>query len=185
MLRRLSISALIIAGAFTLARADVYRWVDEHGQPHYSDQWMPGSEVIKTTKPQRPGADSMARSADQRSLTASNSKIAGQSDEQDNARAVQQDLASRRAVLCKQSKDSYMRAITSRRVYKEGDGGDRSYLSDTDADAYREQLRKQVQDYCGSVPQFDPNAPVPPPQPIEQPKPAPEPKVNTAAATSQ
>ncbi|MBV8307704.1 MAG: DUF4124 domain-containing protein [Gammaproteobacteria bacterium] len=185
MLRSLSISALILAGACTIARADVYRWVDEHGQPHYSDQWMPGSEVIKTSKPARAGADAPSRAADQRSLMASNNKVAGQLEDKDNARAVQQDLASRHAVLCKQSKDSYMRAITSRRVYKEGDGGERSYLNDADADAYREQLRKQVQDYCGSVPQFDPNAPVPQPQPIAEPKPIPEPKVNTAAATSQ
>ena len=56
---------------------------------------------------------------------------------------------------------------------------ERSYLSDADADAYREQLRKQVQEYCGSVPQFDPNAPIPAPQPIA------EPKVNPAAATSR
>ena len=179
MLQRLSISALIIAGAFTLAHADVYRWVDEKGQPHYSDQWMPGSEVIKTSKTHPPGYDSATRAADQKNLTASNTKVSAQLEDKDNARAVQQDVASRRAVLCKQSKDSYVRAITSRRVYKEGAQGERSYLTDADADAYREQLRKQVQDYCGSVPQFDPNAPIPPPQPI------PEPKVNPAAATSQ
>jgi len=183
MLRRLSISALIVAGAFTLAQADVYRWVDERGQAHYSDQWMPGSEIIKTSKTHPAGADSGARMADQRGLTASNTKIAAQQGEQDNARAVQQDVASRHAVLCKQSKESYMRAVSSRRVYKEGAGGERSYLSDADADAYREQLRKQVQEYCGSVPQFDPNAPTTP-QPVE-PKPIPEPKVNPAAATSQ
>ena len=183
MLRRLSISVLIIAGAFTLARADVYRWVDDHGQPHYSDQWMPGSEIIKTSKAHPPGSEAPSRAADQKNMTASNTKLSAQLSEQDNARAVQQDLASRHAVLCKQSKDSYMRAITSRRVYKEGGGGERTYLSDTDADAYREQLRKQVQDYCGSVPQFDPNAPISP-QPVE-PKPIPEPKVNPAAATSQ
>ena len=183
MLRRLSISALIVAGAFTLAQADVYRWVDERGQAHYSDQWMPGSEIIKTSKTHPAGADSGARMADQRGLTASNTKTAAQQGEQDNARAVQQDVASRHAVLCKQSKESYMRAVTSRRVYKEGTGGERSYLSDADADAYREQLRKQVQEYCGSVPQFDPNAPTTP-QPVE-PKPIPEPKVNPAAATSR
>jgi len=183
MLRRLSISALMIAGAVTLAQADVYRWVDERGQPHYSDQWMPGSEIIKTSKTHPAGADSGARMADQRGLTASNTKIAAQQGEQDNARAVQQDVASRHAVLCKQSKESYMRAVSSRRVYKEGAGGERSYLSDADADAYREQLRKQVQEYCGSVPQFDPNAPTTP-QPVE-PKPIPEPKVNPAAATSR
>jgi hypothetical protein len=184
MLRRLSISALIITGAFTLARADVYRWVDDHGQPHYSDQWMPGSEIIKTSKAHPPGSEAPSRAADAKNMTASNTKVSAQLSEQDNARAVQQDLASRHAVLCKQSKDSYMRAITSRRVYKEGAGGERTYLSDTDADAYREQLRKQVQDYCGSVPHFDPNAPVPAPQPVE-PKAIPEPKVNPAAATSQ
>ena len=183
MLRRLSISALILASAVTLAQADVYRWVDERGQPHYSDQWMPGSEIIKTSKTHPAGADSGARVADQRTITASNTKVAAQLGEQDNARAVQQDVASRRAVLCKQSKDSYMRAVSSRRVYKEGAGGERSYLSDADADAYREQLRKQVQEYCGSVPQFDPNAPTTP-QPVE-PKPIPEPKVNPAAATSR
>ena len=179
MLRRLSLSALILAGASTLAWADVYRWVDDKGQPHYSDQWMPGSEVIKTSKTHPPGYDSATRAADQKNLTASNTKVSAQLEDKDNARAVQQDLASRRAVLCKQSKDNYMRAISSRRVYHEGADGQRNYLSDADADAYREQLRKQVQDYCGSVPQFDPNAPIPPPQPI------PEPKVNPAAATSQ
>ena len=183
MLRRLSVSALIIAGAFTLARADVYRWVDEHGEQHYSDQWMPGSEVIKTSKAHPPGTESGARAADQKSLTASNNRVTAQLDEQDNARAVQQDLASRHAAMCKQSKDNYMKAITSRRVYKEGADGERSYLSDADADAYREQLRKQVQDYCGSVPQFDPNAPLAPAQPVES-KPLP-PQVNPAAATSR
>ena len=179
MLQRLYISTLIIAGAFTLARADVYRWVDEKGQPHYSDQWVPGSEVIKTSKAHPPGWDSTTRAADQKNLTASNNRTTEQVADKDNARAVQDDLASRHAVLCKQSKDSYMRAITSRRVYKEGAAGERSYLSDADAEAYREQLRKQVQDYCGSVPQFDPNAPIPPPQPIA------EPKANPAVATSR
>ena len=72
MLQRLSISALIIAGAFTLARADVYRWVDDKGQPHYSDQWMPGTEVIKTSKAHPPGTEGAMRAADQKNLTASN-----------------------------------------------------------------------------------------------------------------
>ena len=184
MQRRLLVSALILAGAFTMARADVYRWVDDRGQPHYSDQWMPGSEVIKTSKTHPPGTDSPTRTADQRSLTASNNRVATQLGEEDNARAVQQDVASRHAVLCKQSKDSYMKAITSRRVYKEGADGARNYLSDADADSYRETLRKQVQEYCGSVPQFDPNAPIQP-QPVPEPQPIPEPKVNPAAATSR
>ena len=52
MLRLISFGALIIAGTVTVAQADVYRWVDEHGLPHYSDQWVPGSQIIKTSKAQ-------------------------------------------------------------------------------------------------------------------------------------
>jgi hypothetical protein len=184
MLRRLSTTAVILLGALTLARADVYRWVDEHGEPHYSDQWIPGAEVVKTGKSHPPGTDSPARTTQQNTVTAINERASAQLGDEANARAVQRDLANKRAVQCKSAKDAYMQAITARVVYKEGKDGERTYLSETDADAYREQVRKAVQDTCGSVPQFDPNAPIPEPKPIEV-KPLPEPKVNPAAATSE
>jgi hypothetical protein len=180
MLQRLLFTGLILAGAFTVAQADVYRWVDEKGEAHYSDQWQPGAVVVKTTKAHPGGFDS----SDQKSLTASNTRVSEKLSDEDNARAVQQDLAHRKATLCKQARDQYSRAITSRRIYKNDKDGDRQYMSDPEADAYREQIRKAVQDNCGSVPAFDPNAPIPEPQPVE-PKPIPEPKVNPAAATSQ
>src|SRR5215470_18750428 len=60
MLRLVSIAALILAGASTLARADVFRWIDKDGVPHYSDEWVPGSVVIKTTV--RPHNESAAPS---------------------------------------------------------------------------------------------------------------------------
>ena len=37
--------------------ADVYRWVDDHGEAHYSDRWVPGSELIKSNKPHPPSPD--------------------------------------------------------------------------------------------------------------------------------
>ena len=46
MLRRLAISTLVIAGICGVAHADVYRWVDAKGEAHYSDRWVPGSELI-------------------------------------------------------------------------------------------------------------------------------------------
>ena len=61
MSRLLPITALLLAGALTSARADVYRWIDEHGEPHYSDQWVPGSVVIKTIKPHPSTFTSTAR----------------------------------------------------------------------------------------------------------------------------
>jgi Domain of unknown function (DUF4124) len=179
MLRSVTITALFLAGAVDFARADVYRWVDAQGQPHYSDQWVPGSEVIKTAKSHPPGTESAASRVDQKAVMAASNRAATQLQEQDNARAVQEDKAKRRDTLCKTEKDAYMRAIASRKVYRDQKDGSRNYLSDEEADAYREQLRKSVQEDCGSVPKFDPEAPIPEPQPI------PEPKVNPADATSR
>jgi len=172
MLRFLSITALVLAGTCTLARADVFRWVDEQGVIHYSDEWVPGSVVVKTTM--RPHDASGAAPS-----SAANTRGADQASDQANSRAVQQDVAKARDSQCSWAKDRYMKAIASRRVYKEGKDGEREYMTDTEADAYREQARKDVQQACGSVPEWKPDQPVPEPQPI------PEPKVNPALATSQ
>jgi hypothetical protein len=172
MSRLLLITALILAGALSVARADVYRWIDEHGEPHYSDQWVPGAVIIKTIKPHPSSFTSTARTA------SSNNRVSTDLNDQSNAKAVQQDVAKTREVQCKAAKDRYMKSIQSRRVFKVNKDGAREYLSDEAADAYREQSRKDVVDLCGSVPAFTPDQPAPEPQAI------PEPKVNPAEATS-
>ena len=91
---------------------------------------------------------------------------------------MQDDKARVRDAQCKFAKERYMRSIQSRRVYKEGKDGEREYMSDADADAYRAEARKDVQAACGSVPEWKPDMPIPEPQPI------PEPKVKAQEATS-
>ncbi len=186
-MRRIAVAFLIVTGTCALAQADVYRWVDEKGEPHYSDQWVPGSQVIKTGKVHPAGADSGSHYNDQKTLTAFNKSVSTEQKDATNTKAVQQDVAAKRAAQCKEATAAYNQAITARVVYKNGADGDRSYLSEADADKYREQVRQAVQDYCGSVPKFDPEAPLNP-QPqllVPQPQPIPEPKVNPAQATSE
>jgi hypothetical protein len=168
MLRLVSIVALFVAGAVVSAQADVYRWVDEHGQPHYSDQWVPGSEVIKTGKGHPPGYENTARSTDQKNLGAANEKVDSQLGDQANAQAAKQDVARTREQQCKAAKARYVTSVQSRRIYKTGADGSREYLPDADADAYRAQARKDVQDACGSVPDVNFDTPAPPPTPVPQ-----------------
>jgi hypothetical protein len=168
MLRLVSIVALFVAGAVVTAQADVYRWVDEHGQPHYSDQWVPGSEVIKTGKGHPPGSENTARSADQKNLSAANERVDSQLSDQANAQAAKQDVARTREQQCKAAKARYVTSVQSRRIYKTGADGSRQYLPDADADAYRAQARKDVQDACGSVPEVNFDTPAPAPTPVPQ-----------------
>jgi len=156
MLRNLAISTLLCAGVVSVAYADVFRWVDDHGGVHYSDQWVPGSEVIKSSSKSHPaGSDSPTPSAPKVSSAPSSATP-------DNAaKAVKQDVAKVREQRCKDAKDRYDKAILARRIYKPGpdsdnskdpDHEDRQYLSDADADAYRVKVRQDVQEFCGSPP---------------------------------
>jgi hypothetical protein len=154
MLRNLAISTLLCAGVVSVAYADVFRWVDDHGGVHYSDQWVPGSEVIKGSSPKpRSGSDTSHASYPAPKVNAPPS--------QDNAaKAVKQDVAKVREQQCKEAKDRYDKAIQARRIYKPGPSSDKSkdadrpddrqYLSEQEADSYRVKARQDVEDLCGA-----------------------------------
>ena len=154
MLRTLAISSLLFAGGVSVAHADVFRWVDEHDGVHYSDQWVPGSQLIKSTKP-HPASTSSETPRPQK--VTNDHPAASQSQSTQTAeKAVKQDMAKVREQQCKDAKERYDKAIEARRIYKPA-GGDkakdgneeRQYLSDEEADAYRVQARQDMQDVCG------------------------------------
>jgi hypothetical protein len=159
MMRSVAITSLILAGICGVARADVFRWVDDHGEPHYSDRWVPGSELIKSSKPHPPGTDSSAapRVAEQ-SKFASAQNASAQVKQQASAQAVKKDVAKARDAQCKQAKERYEQAIQARRIFKPSKDKDaeREYMSDAEADTYRLQARNEVQDACGSAPASPP-----------------------------
>ena len=117
MSRLVPVTVLLLAGLLGIARADVYRWVDEHGLVHYSDQWVPGSVVVKTSKAHPPGYEAPARSSEPRSLAAANRGASTSPEDDANARAMQQDMARMHEVQCKTAKDRYLKSVQARRVY--------------------------------------------------------------------
>jgi hypothetical protein len=50
MSRLVPLAAIVLLGTLSVARADVYRWIDDKGVPHYSDQWVPGTPAISLCK---------------------------------------------------------------------------------------------------------------------------------------
>src|SRR3569833_901161 len=156
MLRNLAISTVLCVGAVSLAHADVYRWGDDHGGVHYSDQRVPGSETNKSS-PKPPGSGGSSRAA----YSAPRTAAAPLS--QDNAvKAVKEDMSKIRDQQCKEAKERYEKAIQAHRIYKAPAAGDkapaakdtedakdRQYLSEEEADAYRGKARQDVQDLCG------------------------------------
>jgi hypothetical protein len=152
MLRPIIVTALIAAGICGVAHADVYRWVDDKGEPHYTDRWVPGSELIKSDKP-HPQVPNSAPSAPAPAAVAQH-PVPQQPADRANEEAVKQDVAKTRDAQCKQAKDRYQKAIDARRIAKPAQPGDtdKVYMSDAETDAYRAQARSDVVLACGSPP---------------------------------
>jgi hypothetical protein len=172
MLRPVVVTALIAAGLCSVAHADVYRWVDDKGEPHYSDRWVPGSQLIKSSRPHPTTPDSTNDQTQDQNKAVNNAaqsatdKLAKKA----NADAVKQDVAKTREAQCKAAKQHYQQAIDARRIYKPSKPGDtdRTYMSDAETDTYRAQMRSEVIDACGSAPQVQAQSETPSEQPEKQ-----------------
>jgi hypothetical protein len=144
---------ILVAGICGVARADVYRWVDEHGEAHYTDRWVPGSELIKSSRPHPAEPTSSASQPQGKTPTSSANQTPAAKQQQAAEAAVKADVAKTKEAQCKQARDRYQKAIEARRIYKPGkEGEERVYMTDQETDAYRVQARNDVTLTCGSAP---------------------------------
>jgi hypothetical protein len=147
MFRTLAIAGALL-GLASVAQADVWRWTDPNGTIHYSDSWVPGSTLVKTESRggYSPSGPAAASTPDTKTPSASD-----QAQAQRDQRTVQADVAKAREESCKKAKDAYDKAIASRRIYtKEGPHGERDYMSDAEADAFRMRMMNARKQACGS-----------------------------------
>jgi len=143
--------SIVLAGAASLALADVYRSVDADGRVHYSDRWVPGSQLVHVDKHHAVGEESAPRAAgDQAKLQASNERIAADQKQAATERAVQQDVQAAREKQCKETKDRYQKAIQARRIFKTMPDGKQVFLSDQDAQQQRIKAREDMDIACGT-----------------------------------
>jgi hypothetical protein len=149
----LALATLVVAGISGIAHADVYRWVDDHGEAHYTDRWVPGSELIKSSKPRPAEPTPTSSQAPARTPTSTANQTAAAKQQQAAEAAVKEDVAKTKEVQCKQAKDRYQKAVEARRIYKPGkENEERVYMTDEETDAYRLQARNDVTLACGSPP---------------------------------
>lgn len=146
MFRIVAITATLL-GVASAAHADVYRWTDAKGTVQYSDKWVPGSTLVKSSGNHTPPP---SNSAPEASSTPSGSEPVDAAQSERDKRQVQADMAKNRAEQCKKAQDNYEKAITVRRIYKTDEKGERIYVSDAEADAYRLELLSARKQACGS-----------------------------------
>lgn len=139
--------AVMLAGTLSLARANVYRWVDKHGVVHYSDQWKPGAKRVMVTSESLSTGNS---SAAQQGIAAESKAADRQTRQTADERAVRSKEAKLQARRCKKARAIYHRMIYARRLFKTDKSGQRHYLSGAQADAARAKALANVDKFCGT-----------------------------------
>ncbi len=146
MKKRLLCGCVLILCSVALQAATVYRWVDERGRVHFSDQ--PRGNVVETVKlsgssryphgeKKPPAASSDGGST---ATVAHSATAAGDGDEKQRGKM--------RSKNCQIAKDNLARNARISRMYRVGATGERYYLSEAEREAVLEKSRRQVKDWC-------------------------------------
>ena len=144
---------LAIGAVGSAAASDIYQWTDEDGNTQYGDRPSEGS--VRVTDIESHPTDNS------RILAAAEARQVRQTDAAETAAAAAaanpgpsaQELraeAADRAEKCDTYRSRLQKLITSRRLYRQDEDGERVYLSDDEMQTAREKVENQVADYCSS-----------------------------------
>lgn len=138
----LALSSAAVAG-------DIYKWVDENGNVHYGDKPVSTqSERMainsRPTDTTRVAAQTQARIQARTEAREAEAEAAanGPSEEELQAQAAE------RRQACERSRADMQRLVTSRRIYREDESGERVYLDESEMQATRQRVEDQISEFC-------------------------------------
>lgn len=130
---------------------DIYKWTDEDGNVHYVDRPSGDASEVRLAIRSRPTDPSKVQARVQSRYEraaaaeeAAAAEPAGPSEEELQAQAEE------RAQRCEAYKARLQKFLTSRRLYRQDENGERVYLDEEQTQAARERVENQVQEYCNS-----------------------------------
>jgi len=142
------LSLLVASAAFA---SEIYKWTDADGNVHYGDRPI-GEQVERVaivsrpTDPARVQAMTQAR-AEARAETAEQEALLAA--ERPSEEALQAE-ARERADKCSTYRERLQKFVTSRRLYREDEDGERVYLDEDETLAARERVEDRIDEYCSS-----------------------------------
>lgn len=144
----LALAAFLAGGSLA---NEVYRWVDEDGNVHYSDR--PPEEgkvdVMDMPKAPRPAAAQATAVAEAREMELTQWEHAQQSaKKRAEEQAAEESEKAMRAENCEKAQVRLANYATARRVYQELENGERRYLSDEELTAARDGAQAAVDKWC-------------------------------------
>jgi hypothetical protein len=147
-MKRLLLCAALIAWS-SMASAIVYKWVDAQGKIQYGDHPPDGvhAEVVELLG--NHAARPLTVNTTARAASPQPSKAAAPVND-DEKKAVDEDVAQTRDKQCADAQDRYKKLIEGRRLFKAGADGERQYLTSDEIDSERLNAKREVDATCNS-----------------------------------
>jgi hypothetical protein len=149
-------SAFILAFALVATpalaqQATVYKWTDEQGVTHYSDQppVNAASEALPIRYRRTDKGAVQARLKNEETRQGAEDLREAQEDAEEETAATQRDKdLAERAATCKQARERVTNYNQAQKLYKPGPNGDRVYLTDEELDAERADAQRVMEEWC-------------------------------------
>ena len=143
MIRKNAIGFLImlaVSSAGTVFAGDIYKWTDEDGNVHYGDR--PTAEASEEPLAVSSGITDPPKVEARNEVNAAAIEPAEPTPEELRAQARE------REEKCATYKAHLQRLLTSRRLYRQDENGERVYLDEDETLTARERVQNQVEEYC-------------------------------------
>jgi Domain of unknown function (DUF4124) len=144
-----SILVLTLSATAAFAAGEIYRWKDANGAWMYSDQPRPGAELVRGARRTAPGGSSAATTPPTAAPSTANNASNAPGVSREVAQQVRQEAANTKAEQCKKAEEQYQKSLQARRMYKDDDKGNRTFLNNADIDAARLEARSNRDIACG------------------------------------
>lgn len=146
----LLVLTLVTAGLFAAAHAgQIYKWVDEHGNVHYSQspQHQSAKEMnIKIPKHSQSSTESSNQSEQNKTESQENGQADGNGQDPE---AVAQKQKEARKKNCQIAMKRLATITTGGRLYEVNEKGERQYWDDNTRQAKLADAQKDVDQWCG------------------------------------
>jgi hypothetical protein len=143
-----TVTLLTLAVTGSALASDIYKWTDAEGNVHYGDVPVSAqSERLSITSTSTDNAQVQASTqarVDSRTLQRQEEANLPAGPTKEELRAE----ADERATQCTAHRAQLQKFLTSRRIYREDEDGERVYMDEAEMQATRARAESRVEEYC-------------------------------------
>ncbi|NOX70146.1 MAG: DUF4124 domain-containing protein [Gammaproteobacteria bacterium] len=144
------ILTLTLAAASVAAAGEIYMWTDKDGNSHYEDRPTEGAVRLAGIESRSTDNSQVQAMVQARRDTRATAREAAANGPQAPTREERRAEAKERADQCTGFRARLEKLLTSRRLYRQDDKGERVYLGDNEMDVARAEAQSKVEEYCAS-----------------------------------